>query len=54
VTVAQLKKNMAAMIGKTARTVTNRLSKLVEKGLLKEDTKDGSNIYILTENSERY
>ena len=54
VTVAQLKKNMAAMIGKTARTVTNRLSKLVEKGLLKEDTKDGSNISILTENSERY
>lgn len=54
VTVAQLKKNMAAMIGKTARTVTNRLSKLVEKGLLKEDTKDGQSIYILTENSERY
>lgn len=54
VTVAQLKKNMAAMIGKTARTVTNRLSKLVEKGLLREAVKDGQNVYILTESSERY
>lgn len=45
---------MAAMIGKTTRTVTNKINKLIEKGLLKESNKNGENVYILTEDSERY
>lgn len=52
--VSQLKKNMAAMVGKTTRTVTNKINKLIEKGLLKESNKNGENVYILTEDSERY
>ena len=53
-TVSQLKKNMAAMIGKTMRTVSNKIEKLIETGLLKQENKQGQNVYVLTENSERY
>ena len=52
--VGNLKPYMAAMVQKTTRTVTNKIDKLVESGLLREAVKNEEAVYILTENSERY
>lgn len=52
--VSPLKKYMAAMIGKTAKTVSNHIDKLIEKGLLKKEIKGNQEVYIFTEMSSTY
>lgn len=51
--VSKAKGDMAAMVGvKTTRTISNKIAKMVEQGLLQEDMLQGKGVYVIPQETK--